>query len=175
MLTIDDVDDCRCGPGWRSILQRMVDELNAAHLDVHALVAQEHQGRLRIDCNYDPARVPFVDVARIRLLAECRAYYICEMCGAPGEHRANAIGWRATRCAEHQTADMRSGRVVYDAVRTPWRQMSDGRWRYDPGSDVLLHVSSDVSEYNRYDMKVLDGMKPFRARPTGFITPDDED
>jgi hypothetical protein len=141
MLTIDDVE-IKCGSGWVPIVQRMVDELNTSHLDVYAIVAEEHHGRLRIDHNYDPAAVPFLDVARIMLLAECRSYYTCEICGSPGEHRADAQGWLATRCAEHRTPDMQPGRLVYDERRRPWRQMSDGRWEYDPVSDTLLHMSS---------------------------------
>jgi hypothetical protein len=138
MLTLDDID-IKCGAGWEGILQRMADEFNSSGLRVWGLVADERNGHLSMDYNTDEA---FLDVARVMLLAECRSYYVCEKCGRRGEHRGEGPIWRTTRCEEHHPAN--PGRLIYDQHRTPWRQMSDGRWAYDPESDTLICVP-DIS------------------------------
>ena len=134
MLTLDDID-IRCGDGWRGILQRFVDDINRADLKVHGVVAEERSGHLSLDYNSPD---PWIDVARVALLAECRSYYTCDICGQPGEHRGSGPIWRSTRCQEHRSPN--PGRLIYDQHRTPWREMSDGRWRYDPAGDTLICI-----------------------------------
>lgn len=131
MLSLDNVD-VRCGDGWLGILRKMMDEINRADLKVHGLVAGERMGHLSIE--YADAE-PWLATAKVFLLAEFRSYYVCEVCGRPGEHRGDGPVWRTTRCAEHQSET--PGRLIYDRSRTPWRRMSDGDWSYDVDGDTL--------------------------------------
>jgi hypothetical protein len=130
---LDDIE-IRCGPGWNGILRQMLNEINAADVKVHGLVADEDQGRLRLD--YASAE-PWLPAAKILVLTEFRSYYTCETCGRPGEHRANEVGWKHTRCAEHRPPPPNDGAAIYTQTRTPWRRMSDGDWAYDPAGDKL--------------------------------------
>lgn len=115
MLSIKDID-IRCGDGWLSVLEQMVDEISSADIKVSALVADEDQGRLRLD--YASAE-PWLVSAKIFLLAEFRSYYSCEVCGRPGVHRVNTVGWRHTRCVEHRPEPPNEGRAIYTHTRTP--------------------------------------------------------
>lgn len=130
-MTLEDVD-IRCGDGWVVILERLVDEINRADVKVAGLVADERNGHLSIE--YADAD-PWLAAAKLFFLAECRSYYVCEVCGRPGEHRGDGPIWRSTRCAEHQSEN--PGRLIYGRVRTPWRRMSDGDWTYDVDADAL--------------------------------------
>lgn len=134
MLSLDDVE-VRCGDGWLGILERLLDDINAADVKVSALVADEDQGRLRLD--YASAE-PWPMAAKLFVLAQFRSLYTCDVCGRPGEHRRNMVGWRHTRCAEHRPPPPNDGVVVYDQTRRPWRRMGDGDWQYDPVADTLI-------------------------------------
>lgn len=123
------------GGGWVDLIRRMLAEISAADVKVVGLVTTEDQGRLRID--YTSAD-PWPVFAKIAVLAQFRSLYTCEVCGRPGNHRRNSVGWRHTRCSEHLPLPPNDGRIVYDLIRTPWKQMSDGRWRYDPITDRLV-------------------------------------
>lgn len=131
MPDLDDID-IRCGDGWVGIIKRMLDEISAADVKVHGLVVEERNGHLSIDYS---AAEPWIAAAKVFLVAECRSYYVCEVCGRPGEHRGDGPVWRTTRCAQHQAAN--PGRLIYDSVKVPWRRMSDGDWAYDPVADAL--------------------------------------
>jgi hypothetical protein len=145
MLTIEDIE-IRCGDGWIDILRKMVDEISAADVKVAGVVADEDQGRLRID--YAEAE-PWLPAAKIFLLAEFRSYDVCETCGRPGEHRINAVGWKHTRCTEHRPLPPNDGDVIYTEKRTPWRRMSDGDWAYYPIGDRLERMTERLSD--RYE------------------------
>jgi hypothetical protein len=127
--------DIRVDHGWFAILERLVDEINAADVKVVGMVADEDQGRLRID--YASAE-PWPVAAKLFVIAQFRSLYTCSYCGRPGNHRRTNAGWRHTRCAEHLPDEPNVGRIVYDLISTPWRQMSDGKWRYDPLTDCLI-------------------------------------
>lgn len=155
MLTLDDIE-IRCGDGWLSVIERMVDDINAADVKVHGLVADEDQERLRID--YSDAE-PWFPAAKIFLLAEFRSYYTCETCGRPGEHRVNVVGWKHTRCAQHRPPPPNDGTPMYTGTRTPWRRMSDGDYTYDLGGDRLERMTERLSERYKglfYVMPVID-------------------
>lgn len=138
VLNLESVD-VRCGDGWISTIERMLEELNEAKLPIIGMVCDEDQGRLRVDYYLpEELRDQSRDIARIVVLAEFRSLYVCEQCGCPGEHRRNADGWRVTRCLEHQTPDIREGERRYDEVRRPWRRTPDGDFEYDPGADRLV-------------------------------------
>jgi len=133
-LNYNDIDN-RVDIGWFGILERMVDEINRADVKVVGVVADEDQGRLRID--YASAE-PWLAAQKIFVLAQFRSLYTCTHCGRPGNHRRTHMGWRHTRCADHLPDAPNVGRVVYDLIKTPWREMSDGKWRYDPLTDCLI-------------------------------------
>jgi hypothetical protein len=138
---LDDVE-LRCGWGWLSILRKMMEEISRADVKVIGLVADEDQGRLRLD--YASAE-PWLVAAKVFLLAEFRSYYTCETCGRPGEHRANAVGWKHTRCAEHRPPPPNDGTALYTKTRTPWRRMSDGDYAYDADGDRLERMTERLS------------------------------
>jgi hypothetical protein len=142
VLELNDVD-VKCGDGWIGIVERMLDELNAAGLRVHGLVADEDQGRLRVDYNTPTSttRDQSRAIMRIMLLAQCRSVYTCETCARPGEHRTNSVGWRSTRCLEHTAPDKNGSRLIYDERRRPWREVPDGVVEYDPVTDQLIPKS----------------------------------
>jgi hypothetical protein len=142
---LDDIE-IRCGPGWNGILRQMLNEINAADVKVSGLVAEEDQGRLRLDY---AAAEPWLAAAKIFVLAEFRSYYTCDTCGRPGEHRVNSVGWKHIRCAEHRPPPPNDGHAIYTKTRTPWRRMSDGDFAYDPDGDRLERISERLSE--RYE------------------------
>lgn len=141
-LKISDVD-FRCGDGWLGIVQRMLDELNESGLVVYGLVADEDQGRLRVDYNTPTSttREQSRAIMRTLLLAQCRSVYTCETCGRPGEHRSNSVNWRSTRCQDHAIPDKNGSRLIYDERRRPWREVPDGVVEYDPVTDQLIPKS----------------------------------
>lgn len=127
--------------GWHDIVRRCSDELaiDAEHFDL-----DEDNGRLRI--NVTDVKLSR-DVARAFVLAQFRSLYTCSVCGRPGRHRRPANGPRVTLCDEHTPPHMIESAVVYTERKTPWRRMSDGAFRYDVVSDILVRDDrADVVE-----------------------------
>lgn len=135
-----------CGLGWIGVIDKLCSDLPSAFGEdrsdrVWLKSAREKLGRLRMDYwQCDPDIATSRTIVRLLFLGECRSLYTCETCGKPGEFRKATTGWLAVRCAEHQTAEQRQGRLLYDAGKTPWREMPDGRWRYDVAGDALVRA-----------------------------------
>ena len=118
--------------GWHGIVQRASDELN---IDIEHFDLDEDMGRLRISV----ADVKLSDTVRKAfILAQFRSLYTCSVCGRPGRHRRPTMGPRVTLCDEHLPSMLADSVVVYDLLRRPWREMSNGRWQYDPITDRLI-------------------------------------
>lgn len=149
MIKITDVDMTSCPPGWVSLVERMVDELNAAGHDVEGIVAKEGHGWLQVDY-LGIGRHVFGEVGKIIVLAQFRSMYVCSVCGNPGEHRrGEPYHLLSTRCPEHQDDEARAGTVRYDLVRRPYRRMTEGDLEYDPVADTMSRMYGRL--HNRYD------------------------
>lgn len=97
------------GPGWRGILERLVEDLFTLGWDGQIAQVKEKFGGLRF---YIGAGSPAV-WERIAQ-AEREAYRTCEDCGAPG--KLNDQGWWKTLCDECAIKDGRepAGLALWD-------------------------------------------------------------
>lgn len=149
MIKMTDVDITNCPPGWIPLVERMVDELNAAGHDVEGIVAREGHGWLRVDY-LGIGRHVFGEIGKIIVLAQFRSMYVCSACGAPGEHRrGEPYHFLSTRCPEHQDHEARAGTVRYDLHRRPMRRMTEGDLEYDPVTDTMVRLYGRLAD--RYE------------------------
>lgn len=149
MIKVTDVDMTDCPSGWKPLVQRMADELNASDLNVEGITAREGHGWLQVNYHSIGQHV-FGEVGKIIVCAQFRSMYVCSCCGKPGEHRRGEPYRRlSTRCAEHQDDEARAGTVRYDLVRRPFRRMTEGDLEYDPVADEMRRLFGRLAD--RYE------------------------
>lgn len=151
MIKLADVDLRDCPPGWIPLVERMVDELNAAGHEVEGIVAREGHGWLQVDY-LGIGRHVLGAVGKVIVLSQFRSMYVCSACGKPGEHRrGEPYRHLSTRCAAHQDDEARAGTVRYDLVRRPQRRMTEGDLEYDPVADAMVRLYGRlVDRYPEY-------------------------
>jgi hypothetical protein len=132
-ITLEDID-ITCGPGWVPIIERLIEDLNAADVQISGIRALETHGRLRLHYT-DIGKHIFSTVGKIMVLAEFRSMYVCEMCGKPGEFRRDEYLYLSTRCSEHQSAAAKAGEH-----RRPYRRLHLGDFEYDPMLDQMVRM-----------------------------------
>lgn len=91
--TKEDIFAC-VGPGWKSLLDNLVDELLVLGWDGTIMQVKEKFGGLRFYIGAGSDEVH--DVVR---KAEAASTYICETCGEPGQLVTR--GWWHTACPKH--------------------------------------------------------------------------
>jgi hypothetical protein len=107
-LTVEAIEP-RIGPGWYSIIDRLVADLLELGWDGRVLQVKEKFGGLRFYIEQT------TEVLHNRIdKAKDEAYRTCEVCGKPGFLRNN--GWIETRCDEHASGP----------INTPQRVAIDG-------------------------------------------------
>lgn len=97
-ITEEDVLD-QVGPGWSSILRRLIPDLEALGWDGRVTQVKEKFGGLRFytgACSKET-----YDAIHNRISqAEAESYRTCEECGAPGgsDPKKRPVGWIKTLC-----------------------------------------------------------------------------
>jgi hypothetical protein len=105
MKTCYDLFGVECGPGWRSIIEPLMERCQKEGVSIFQI--KEKFGGLRFYVG--PASD---DLHKAIHESEDKSFTICEQCGAPGQLRSD--GWIRTLCDEHA-----EGRPAYNSRDLP--------------------------------------------------------
>jgi hypothetical protein len=136
-----------CEQGWRDLLERACDRIEAALVAGGAFRVLEIKakfGTLRFYWSGDLPDAAKAKVEEAMDLAVARSACTCEICGAEGRLYSRG-DWLATACAQHASGEAVPIKPGFENVRIV-RRIVEGRVRiifcrrYDRASDTLVDV-----------------------------------